>query len=134
MFTTKKVRVSSTKTTIRQSGGVDWNEGCCIANSEGVGITLRTRAIDRSLFLVFSPPLSIQLVDDLLSTSEYLQSPALIVVVARLWYEEIRDRCSGKHESAHDLQDMAEVLALPVVLLALIIVLKSICQEDLDNP
>lgn len=134
LFTTKKVRVCNAKTGVRHLEGIDSNEGHWIAYSEGVGFTSRIRAVGRSIFLVFSPPLPIQLVDDLLSTSQYLQSPAFVVVVARFWYEEIRDRCSGKHESAHDLQDVAEVLALPVILFALVVILKGIRQEDLDNP
>jgi hypothetical protein len=105
-----------------------------LAQSRKLRIALRIRNVGRLIFFILSPSLPIELVDNLLSASKYLQSPALVVVIARFWYQEIRDCCSGKHEGAHDLQDMTEVLALPVVLFALVVILEGVCQEDLDDP
>lgn len=127
--------MSNTKTKIWDSESIDSSREYHTANRlKNVRIALRTRIVSCSVFFIVSSSLLIQLVDELLPACEHLQTPALIVVIARLGHKEVGHCCSGKHKSAHDLQDMANILALPVILLALVIVLEGISQEDLDNP
>lgn len=80
----------------------------------------------RSIFLVLPSTLLVQLIDDLLPTSKYLQSPALVVVISSLWHKKVCHHGPSNHEGTHHLQHVTEILALPVILLALIVVLESI--------
>jgi hypothetical protein len=79
-------------------------------------------------------PLPIQLINDFLSARQHFQCPTPIVMVSRLRHQKVRRDGARNHESAHDLQDFAEVLLLPVVLFFDCAGLESVREEDLHEP
>lgn len=84
--------------------------------------------------IIFLRPLLVQLVDDLLPTSEYLQRPTLIIVISGLRHQEVRGYRARHHERAHYLQHVSEIFPFPIELLALTLGLESVREENLDEP
>jgi hypothetical protein len=90
------------------------------------------------IILILPLTLSIQLIDDLFAARQDLQGATLIVVISRLWHQEVGCYRARYHKCAHDLQHFAEMFLFSIILrLRSIIIqklIKKFCDEDLDKP